>query len=161
MLISSSGFHASHGLTMHRVLPTPKMIRRVHSKRKGQATIEFLLSAIFLFTIISAAIQFIVMMYMYVLMSHAAKQGVRYAIVHGSKSFSSSGPGMNCTCTTVKDAVKNYANYSGMTITVNYLDGNNDPPSQVQVQLSYAFSLFHLGFTGPTMRASAQGRIAY
>ena len=133
-------------------------IRTTPSRNRGQASVEFLLSSVFFLTMIFAAVQLILVIYTYVLMAEAAKIGVRYAVVHGSNSISASGPG---NTTGVQNAVKRIVNYSGMTITVTYPDGNGDPPSRVRVQVSYPFSAFSLGWPLPTIRASAQGRITF
>jgi Flp pilus assembly protein TadG len=132
--------------------------RTIRSRQRGQAFVEFLMSALFLLLTIFGAVQLIVIVYTYVTMAQAAKAGVRYAIVHGSDSGLASGPS---NTTGVENAVKYYADYPGMTITVSYPDGNNNPPNRVRVQLNYPFSLFPLGWALPTVRAAAEGRIMY
>ena len=128
------------------------------SRQRGQAMVEFLISAILLMTTIFAVVQMIVYIYTYVSMAEAAKGGVRYAIVHGSNSGTPSGPG---NTTNVENAVKFYADYPGMTITVTYPDGTNAPPNNVRVVLTYPFSLFALGWDLPSVEAAAQGRILF
>lgn len=116
---------------------------------------EFLLSSVLLLTTIFAALQMFVLIYTYVIMAEAAKQGVRYAVVHGSLS--------SVTGTTaIQDAVKKYADYPGMTIAVTYPDGGTAPSQRVEVTLSYpSFTLFSLGWALPTINASARGRYFY
>jgi hypothetical protein len=134
--------------------------------------VEFLASAVFLVVTIAWTVQLIVMIYTWVVMAAAAKEGVRYAVVHGSKNDSGSqaGPSSGSAfCATsgvevaaVITAVRRAANYPGMTVTVCYPDGNNKPASRVTVNASYPFAtLFTLGFTPPTIRSSAQGRIVF
>jgi len=155
-----------------------KIVRTSKSSR-GQASVEFLLSAVFLMTLILWAVQLVVAIYTYVILAEAAKEGVRYAIVHGSDISSSSGPTSGsactpdattalCSCTSddsnvssVEDAVINYASYLDRSnINVCYLDGKNAAPSRVQVTVSYPLSsMFTLGWTPPTIHASAVGRI--
>jgi uncharacterized protein (UPF0333 family) len=126
---------------------------RTRLNNRGQANLEFLLSAIVLLTTILAAVQLIVMIYTFVLMAEGAKQGVRYAIVHGSTSTVTG-------VTAVENAVKKYVNDPGMTIGVVYLDGGStDPAQRVEVTLSYPFNFLSLGWALPTIRASARGRI--
>jgi len=132
-----------------------------------------MLSAILLLTIVFGALQFVVLMYTYSSMSIAAKEGVRYAVAHGfnTKSSSldaSSGPtsGSSSDCATnitgVETVVRRFANYSGMTISVCYLDGNNKAPNRVRVELSYPFrTIFSLAGSPGTVKAAAQGRIVY
>jgi hypothetical protein len=132
--------------------------------------IEFIASIVFLIVVIAWIVQFIVVIYTYVLLAAAAKEGVRYAVVHGSRNESAarSGPdtGSTSDCATNIDAVVNavhrVAAYPGMTVTVCYLDGNNAPAKQVRVTLSYPIlAMFTLGWTPPAIKAAAQGRIVY
>jgi TadE-like protein len=143
-------------------------------KDRGQAMVEFVLSIIFIMTLLLWAVELILFIYTYSVMADAAKEGVRYAIVHGSNNSLPSGPSSGATsdCTTnvsvVKDVVKLYAKFSfrdtsGSNLTVNvcYLDGNNQSPNRVQVTLSYPYlPLFSsLGWSSPTVKAAAEGRI--
>src|SRR5438874_11486705 len=136
--------------------------KRANSQERGQALVEFLFSAVFLFVTIFWAIQLFILLYTYGLVAEGAKEGIRYAVVHGSANASSSGPtsGTTSDCTTnitpVVMTVQNYVNYPGMTVSVCYLDGNNKAPNRVQVQVSYPFSsMFNFAWTPPTVRASA------
>jgi Flp pilus assembly protein TadG len=127
--------------------------KRIRGKNRGQATLEFLLSALVLLTTIFAAVQLIVIVHTYGAMAKAAKQGVRYAIVHGANS---SPVG---SVTDIQNAVKRYANYPGMTINVTGAGGA--PSTVVEVTLDYQFSMLSLGWATPRIRASARGRIFY
>ena len=145
--------------------------KEIRRGSRGQATIEFMLGAIFLMVLVFSAVELSVMLYEYVSVAGAAKEGVRYAVVHGANMDPAyrSGPtgtGTTQDCATnitaVVSAVTNYANYPGMTVSVCYLDGNNSPPNRVQVTVSYPYiNLFALGWTSPTIHASAEGRITY
>ena len=135
-----------------------RCVRKTIRCEDGQAMVEFLLSAIFLFTLMFGVVQLVVLTYTFVEMAQAAKAGVRYAVVHGSHSGSSSGPG---NTTGVENAVKYYSNHSGMTITVSYPDGDNAPPKRVRVDLSYPFSFIPLAWALPTVTTSAEGRIEF
>jgi len=137
---------------------------------RGQATIEFLIAAIVLFTVFFAVIQFIVLMYTYVIMAQAAKEGVRYAIVHGngagtSASGPTTGSTLNCSppnVTNIENTVKQFANFPGMTIQICYLDGNNAAPNRVSIKLSYPFvPIFRLAGLPGTVYSAAEGRISY
>jgi hypothetical protein len=62
----------------------------------------------------------------------------------------------------VDTAVRRVANYPTMAVTVCYLNGNNQPASEVRVTVSYPFvPLFSFGFAAPTIRAASQGRIVF
>ena len=72
-------------------------------------------------------------------LAYAAREGTRYAIVHGSASSLPSGPSPQ-TDQAVKDAVTKAAvGVSNITVTVAYIDGNNDRNSRVQVDASAPF----------------------
>ena len=75
-------------------------MRRMHSicsrgnttREGGQAMVEFALVAVFLFLLIVSIIQMILLMYAHTTLANAAKEGVRYAIVHGTGNTVCSGP---------------------------------------------------------------------
>src|SRR6184192_2139903 len=96
-------------------------ILRTRSNNGGQASVEFLLSALLCVTMIFAAVQMIIFIYTYTVLAEAAKVGVRYAVVHGSNNASPSGPPPLNT-TGVQAAVNRIVNLSGMTINVTYPD---------------------------------------
>ena len=130
-----------------------------HSQNRGHAAVEFLLAMIPLMILIMWILQFMVLIYTYVVMAGAAKEGVRYAVVHGANNASGSGPG---NVTAVVNAAKNYANFTGMSVSVTYLDGSNAFNQRVRVTVSYPFvSLFNFGWSPPTVNAASQGRIIY
>jgi len=139
----------------------------------GQAQVEFILSFMFLFVTLFGILELILFVYTYNVLADSAKEGVRYAIVHGTDSANCSGPGgVNVTCsdtsgTNVQAAVQQYAQYSfhntaAMTITVTYPDNSCDPPGRVQVQVYYPYQPF-FGFGWPTVavKAAAAGRIVF
>ena len=120
----------------------------------------------------------IMLIYTYNTLADAAKEGVRYAIVHGC-GFGSGNCSGTCTFTgtpstcsdsgadNVKSWSKKFAaaslhDTSAMTFNVTYPDGSSDPPNRVQVTASYNYQpFFGLGWPTVTVRASAQGRIVY
>ena len=153
--------------------------RNIHSKDSGLATVEFILSFLFVVFLIFTALELIMMMYTYNVMADAAKEGVRYAIVHGANNTVPSGPASggsvctsSCTCTSsssnvtdVQTVVTDYAktsfhDISGMTVYICYWDGNNKPLSRVYVVIHYPYSSFmSLAWSAPTINAAAEGRI--
>jgi Flp pilus assembly protein TadG len=154
------------------------MIRRIRNrKEKGQALVEFALTAVFVVLLIAGAVEIIVMIYTYTVLAASAKEGVRYAIVHGTGVGAStcSGPGgggTTCTDSTaanVKAAVSKYSAFSlhdstaiGNGVTVNYPDSSSVSPNRVQVTVAYVYQpLFGLGWPTITVNAAAEGRIAF
>jgi hypothetical protein len=138
---------------------------------RGQAQVEFLLSVGALIFVVVWILQFLLFLHTYGIMAGAAKEGIRYAIVHGSGNQFSAGPatGTAESCDTNVDAIKakvlDYAQFTGLAagnVTVCYLDGNNGLNNRVRITVSYPFSpIFNLVWTPPAVRAAAQGRIVY
>lgn len=67
------------------------MTRSLHH-RSGQALVEFVLVAPLFFLLIFAIIDFGRYVYYVQILNNAAREGTRYAIVHGSNGLPSSGP---------------------------------------------------------------------
>ena len=141
---------------------------------KGQAAVEFALTILVVLFVVFWAIELIMMIHTYVVLAEAAKEGVRYGIVHGSNNSFPSGP--TCPCPAIDGppgtgVVKSTAKWSlhdtsTMTVTVSYLDNagnaatNVKPPTMARVVVSYPYrAFFSFGWTTLTVRAAAQGRI--
>ncbi len=154
--------------------------RLTKRKSKGQATVEFALTIIFVFLLILGSLEMIVLVYTYSVLADAAKEGVRYAVVHGTgvgpancSGPGGSGPGGgSITCadnsaSNVISAVTNYTSYSfhdssAMTVTPTYQDGSSAAPSRIRVTVSYPYQpFFGLGWPTVTVNAAAQGRIVF
>lgn len=130
--------------------------------------VEFLLSIMVVMFLIFWIFEMSMMVYTYVVVGAAAKQGVRYAIVHGTQSGNCSGPSPGCGGTTAVIAVvKDYAKYSlhdisAITVQANYLDSSSAAPSRVQIKVGYTYIPYvKLPGTSPQLVASAEGRIVY
>jgi Flp pilus assembly protein TadG len=133
--------------------------KSLRSDARGQASVEFLLTVFFLIIIVLWVFEMVFFFYTWVLVADAAKEGVRYAVVHGSGNSSPSGPTNDDAAVIAR--VNNFANYPGMTVHVNYLDSSNAAPNRVQVTVSYPYATVFgvLGWSPPTIRAAAEGRI--
>lgn len=137
--------------------------------------VEFSLTLLTVIFVLFLLFEFTMWIYCYNVMADAAKAGVRYAIVHGSKVTSGAQSGPTCAsapcssdCTTnvtnVQNEVKKWASfsaYSTASITVNvcYLDGSNAAPSRVRVTVSNPVTPYFNIFSTPPVTANAQGRI--
>jgi len=152
---------------------------------RGQAQVEFALVVIFLFLLVLAILEMFFFMNTYNVLANSAKEGVRYAIVHGYNNSSSAGP--TCPCAKIDGPagpslaaaedptntsygiVKTFAQYSlhdttSMTVTVTYPGGDaapaNKTPNLVQVVVTYPYHpFFGLGWPTVTVNAAAEGRI--
>jgi Flp pilus assembly protein TadG len=175
LLVSPSSIHAGDGeLKVNFLKPNRR-------GEKGQAAVEFALTIVFLMLLIVGFVELIMMLHTYNVMADAAKEGVRFAIVHGAANTGGSGPStgsattppcttLNATTTnvtSVKDAVKAYAqlslhDVSNLTVNVCYFDGTNKNANRVGVAVSYPYQpFFGLGWPTVTVKAAAQGRIVF
>jgi len=149
---------------------------RLQDDERGQAIVEFALVIGFLVILLVSMLEMSLFLYNYAVLTDAAKEGVRYAIVHGSSTGNSltgsveSAPWSTCTTAAtggVLTTVQSYAaaslhNTSGMSVDLCYPDGNNNPGSGVQVNVSYPYSpLFLTNWATVTISATSVGRIQF
>ena len=146
-----------------------------------------MLVVVFLMLLTVSMIELTMLIYAYSVLADSAKEGVRYAIVHGNTGGLASGP--TCPCGDIDGppapsgtvpgygsgygVVRTYAQYSlhdvtaaNMNVTVTYPDTANapanKPPNRVRVEVSYPYDpLFGLGWPTVTLYAAAEGRIMY
>jgi len=123
--------------------------------------------------LVFGVLELMLLVYTYNVLADSAKEGVRYAIVHGTSSANCSGPGGGgVTCSdsagaNVQSAVTSYALYSfhdtsAMTVTVTYPESSSDEPGLVLVRISYPYQpFFGLGWPTVTVKAAAAGRITF
>ena len=149
--------------------------------------VEFLLTVVFLTLLMVSVLEMAGFIYTYSVLANAAKEGVRYAIVHGASNSSPSGPttavatsSPPCTSsntrptteiTNVQSRVRDFAAFSlhkistsgtnAMNVYVCYLDGDNKLNSEVEVTVDYQYKPFY--FTWPSVRvfANSAGRIVF
>jgi Flp pilus assembly protein TadG len=140
--------------------------------------VEFMLAISFVFILFVSILQMILLMHAYNTLADAAKEGVRYAIVHGTQNSNCSGPLSSTICTSpdtsnanVKTAVTNFAGLSFQNITpgnVNVAYGPsivggancNNPGCSVRVTVFHLYNpFFGLGWPSITLNAAAEGRI--
>ena len=160
--------------------------RIARTRQRGQALVEFAFVLVFWVIMIIAIIEMVLFVYTYNVLADSAKEGVRYAIVHGSNNVMT--PASPCGPVTCPDVtgpaapsgtvpgygsgfgvVKTFAQLSlhsttNMTVAINYPGGDATPanktPNRVQVTVSYPYQpLFGLGWPTVTVNAAAEGRI--
>jgi len=138
---------------------------------RGAAAIETALGLMLILTCMLGIIECCLMVYTYSVYTDAAREGARYATLHGLDSTSCSGPSAGCadpTAANVISYVKTYASTytaqtSSLSVTVSYPDaGGCATPSRVIVTVAYVYKpLFKLPGMAPSFQASSQGRIVY
>ena len=147
--------------------------------------VEFVLSILMILVLILGIMELVMMVYTYVVVADSAKEGVRFAIVHGCDNTECYGPGActnviggsapacDASAVGVVNRVKQYAQYSlhdisGMTINVTYgpatgfttSPNTSMPGSAVKVEVRYPYAPYFSFGWRPTLHASATGSIA-
>lgn len=72
------------------------IVRCPRTSARGQASVEFALVVVLLMVMILSMLEVILLMHTYNTLADSAKEGVRYAIVHGTGNSTPSGP--TCPC---------------------------------------------------------------
>jgi Flp pilus assembly protein TadG len=142
-------------------------------RQRGAALIELAVSVLVLFFVVFWTWELVMAVYTYAVLSDAAKEGVRYAIVHGIDVGTGNCSGPGCTDasgTNVANVVRDYAQYalhdmSAMTVTVNYPETAvtySQSGGLVTVNVSYTYVPWvKLAWTPPALVTGAQGRIVW
>lgn len=99
----------------------PRVISKKNSHR-GQAMVEFIFVVVFVFLLFVGILQMILLMHAYNTLADAAKEGVRYAIVHGTENNNCSGPGnsnatpaITCTDASGQNVITTVLNFGGLS----------------------------------------------
>jgi len=135
-------------------------------RERGQAVIEFALSAGFLVILTVSMLELTMFVYNYTVLTDAAKEGVRYAVVHGSSGSNPSGPGaseeVTSTIRAFLAASVHDVSTTSVDVDVEYPDGTNDPGNRVRVSVSYPYNpLFLVNWATMTISANSVGRIQF
>jgi Flp pilus assembly protein TadG len=148
-----------------------RIFKRLFREQCGSMLLEFSLSVWTLFLVTFLIFEFCMMVYTYSVLGNAAREGVRYAVVHGTDSTLCSGPSSGCGDTlgsNITAVVNSYAalsfhNVSAMTVTPSWPDGTSTPSSRVVVTITYPYiSYLELpGIIAPSMVVTAEGRIVF
>jgi len=140
---------------------------------RGAAQIEFILSFLTIIFVMFGIWELVMVVHTMNVLSDAAKEGVRYAIVHGGGNINCSGPNPPTSCTNpdptatkVVAVVKDWAKYSlhdisAINVTVTYPDNMTEPPGRIRIEVAYNFLPYTALPITPTLRAAAEGRIVY
>jgi hypothetical protein len=122
--------------------------RRKDGRSKGQALAEFALVAPLFFLLLFAIIDFGRYVYYVQILNNAAREGARYAIVHGELGLPPTGPPHDPSGAAVKGVVRNYLigvigldDSSVLTIAPSWggATPNNKRDTKVTVEVIYQF----------------------
>jgi Flp pilus assembly protein TadG len=131
-------------------------LRQRYSKERGQVLAETAVAMLAFAMFLFGVMQFGFLLYSYDTICNAAREGARYAMVHGSKSSSPA------TTTSVQSVVQGQAIGLGTVTVSTTWTPNNHPGSVVQVQVTYAAPLtVPLVSTTVSLSATSQMVISY
>ncbi len=134
------------------------------TRSAGAVQIEFVLSFLVIMFVIFAMWELIMITHTMNVMSDAAKEGVRCAIVRGNGC--TAPPGCPFGADKIRCRVWDYARFSlhdvsAIVINVSYPDGTADAPNRVRVTVQYDFLPYTALPFNPTIHAAAEGRVVY
>ena len=134
--------------------------RKKGISKDGAALTEFALVALVFFILFFGIIEFSRLMLMYHHVGNAAREGSRYAIVHGSTS-----PESTANETDVRNYVRSMSplDPTKVFVTTMWPDGNNEPGSKVIVRVDYPFTFtLPIWFgSGIPLKSTSQMVISY
>jgi Flp pilus assembly protein TadG len=127
--------------------PLASRIRRTLRAEAGSSIVEFALASIILFSLVFGVMAICFALYSYNVVSEAAREATRYAIVRGSacKTLSNCSidqPGLQTYVQGLGFPLININSPSpALTATASWPNGNKNPGSPVQVTVTYTFPL--------------------
>lgn len=127
--------------------PTTSSRRQItKAQGRGQALAEFAIVAPIFFMMLFGIIDFGRYVYYVQILNNAAREGARYAIVHGERGLPKTGPPDDPAGTAVKDVVQRYAigvigieDTSVLDIDATWDPDNNQRGTKVTVEVTYSF----------------------
>jgi Flp pilus assembly protein TadG len=133
------------GVRSCRIFRWYRRSRRAVGNEDGSALIEFAVSFGTMMCFVFALMELCLAFYSNSMISEAAREGTRYAIVHGSTCTTSASASCTATSSQMNTYVSGLAlpNLGGGTMTVNttYPDGNESPGSRVLIKVTYVFPI--------------------
>jgi Flp pilus assembly protein TadG len=128
---------------------------------RGQALVEFAMSALITLLLILGAVEFSRIMLVYTTLADAARLGARYAITHGTipGTTGSTDPTAGVTAVVQKFLAPGTVNINSATITTSFPDGATTPGKRVQVNVSYHYNLLvsSLPMANITLSTTSEG----
>ena len=129
-------------------------------RQRGQSLIETGLMIVVVFTVVFWVFEICQLLYTYTVISDAAHEGVRYAIVH------SGGDVTGTQARVLQFAQTSMHNVSGLTSDVTFLTDagavttDTTPPVRVRVRVTYTYMPYlQIITTPPTIKAYSEGRM--
>jgi len=121
------------------------IVRRLRQEQRGQSLVEFALTFSILMGFVFTFIEVCLMFYTYGLISEMAREGSRYAAVHGASCKTAGGASCTVSADNTNTYVKQlgYPNLAGGTVNVSttFPDGSQAAGNRARVSISYAFPI--------------------
>lgn len=115
-------------------------LRHAAKEEHAQSLVEFALILPLILLIVTGVFDLARAVWQENTLAYAAREGTRYAVVHGSTSTTPIGPCTNCSNATVLTVVQNASiGVPGITIVIDYPDGNNDRNSRITLDARAPF----------------------
>lgn len=114
--------------------------REVRSRERGQAAVEFALTLPILVIVVLVIFDFSRAIWYYTALAEAAREGTRFAIVHGASSASPVGPVANDA--TAQDVVRRFAfamDANQLRVVFTWPNGTNEAGDPVRVEVGYTY----------------------
>ena len=115
------------------------------AREDGQALVECALTSTVLLAFFFVFIEICLIFYTYCMTAELAREGTRYAALHGSTCATASQASCTASASTVNSYVSglSWPNLGGGTLTpsASYPDGNEAPGSRVKITVSYLFPI--------------------
>jgi len=120
-----------------------RLVRPVRDE-EGSALVEFALTMPILIIFFFGLIQVCLASYMRQVVSESAREGTRYAMVHGATCVNASGSSCTVSAANVNSWVgsNGWPNLGGgapVVVNTTFPDGNESPGSRVSVTVTYSF----------------------
>lgn len=113
--------------------------------QNGQALVECALTFTVLMSFFLAFMEICLIFYSYCMISESAREGTRYASVHGSTCVTAAQSSCTASASSINTYVStiSWPNLGGGTLTpaTTFPDGNEAPGSRVQISVSYLFPI--------------------
>ena len=114
-------------------------------EQRGQSLVEFAISFSILMAFVFMFIEVCLAFYTYGMISESAREGTRYAVMHGASCTTAA----SVSCTGSASAINTYVTQLGypnlaggvMTVSTTFPDGNQAAGSHVKIAISYVFPI--------------------
>jgi Flp pilus assembly protein TadG len=151
-----------------------RSVQGAHRDNRGSNVIETALAMLIVTPMLICLFEICMFCYTMATLQYASRQGVQYAMTHGTNAPNCSGPGgsVHSSCPDVVGAnvtavVMAVAGSSGHTLSSGQIqliwaNNTNNPGNPVTVRVQYPYKTYsHVPFPALTINGTATGQIVY